>query len=287
MAPQRTREAALAGSWYPGTEAACRRKIEGMREAPPERTGRGGIVPHAGWEYSGAVALQVLQAVAAAEPKPELLLLFGTHMGPSSPPHIARAAGFETPLGTIVAEEELASEIAKLLQLRDDPADSRWGGGPDNTVEVQLPLIKHLLPEVKLVVISPPASQEAMEIGRVATEMASTRGRPMAIVGSTDLTHYGARFGFAPKGHGDEAAEWVKKENDANLIERVLALDPEGVLAEASRNHNACVPGAVAATLAGAEVLQLSAATLLDYRNSYDLQPSSSFVGYAGVLLHG
>jgi hypothetical protein len=227
----------------------------------------------------------VFQAIAAADPPPELLLLFGTHMAPHSPPHISRVSEFETPLGPLVADEELEAEVGEALGLRPDPADSPMGG-IDNTVEVQLPLIKYLLPEVKLVVIGPPASTKAIEIGRQAARHARAAGRPFALVGSTDLTHYGRRFNFAPKGYGDEAARWVREENDAAQVERMLALDPEGVLDEAERHSNACVPGAAAAALAGAHELGLSAATLLAYKTSYEIHPDDTFVGYAAVIAH-
>jgi MEMO1 family protein len=277
------RGAALAGMWYPGSEEGCRQKIETMMGPTPKRGAAAGVVPHAGWEYSGPVAIQVFQALAVADPIPEQLILFGTHMHSTSPAHISRASSFETPLGPLASDDELTSELAKELELRDDPADGRWGGDSDNTVEVQLPLIKHLLPDVRLVVIGPPASVEAIEIGAVATRAALARGVPTAVVGSTDLTHYGGRFGFAPKGHGAKAVEWVKDVNDAKLIERVLAFDPEGVLTEAAENRNACVPGAVAAVLAGAKELGLEQARLLEYKTSYDVQAGDTFVGYAAI----
>lgn len=280
------RRAKLAGTWYPGDEGTCRQKIEQLLGPRPERAATVGVVPHAGWDFSGPLAAAVFQALAAAEPAPELLLLFGTHMAPHSPPHISLADTFETPLGSITADTELATELASALDLGPDPADSPMGGA-DNTVEVQLPLIKHLLPEVKVVVIGPPASTSAIEIGREAIRRARERGVPFAVVGSTDLTHYGRRFDFAPKGYGDEAARWVREENDAAQVERMLAIDPEGVLEEAARHRNACVPGAAAAALSGARELGLSGATLLDYKTSYDIHPGDTFVGYAAVVAHG
>lgn len=282
-----SREAVLAGMWYPGTERGCRQKIEQlMADDTPAQTGIAGIVPHAGWEYSGALAVRVYRALAAADPAPERVLLFGTHMSPSSRPHISRASSFETPLGPVAADEDLAAQLAAELRLPADPADSGQRGGGDNTIEVQLPMIKYFMPEVRLVVISPPFSAAAIDIGQAAAQQAAKLGAPFALVGSTDLTHYGPRFGFAPKGLGAAAARWVSDENDARLIQRVLDLDPEGVLEEAARSHNACVPGAVAAAIAGAREMGATTATLLEHRTSYDLQPSDTFVGYAAVVLH-
>lgn len=279
-----TREAALAGRWYPGTADACRRQVEEMMGPTPGRGALGGIVPHAGWMFSGAIATRVFQALAAAAPRPELILLFGTHMAPNSAPHISRASGFETPLGPLKADEELADELAARLKLRDDPADARWGGG-DNTVEVQLPIIKSLLPDAALVVIGPPASRLAVEIGREAAAAARRRGVPLAVVGSTDLTHYGPNYGFAPKGYGPDALRWVREENDARLIETALARDPEAVISEAIAHHNACCPGAAAAAIAAATELGATESSLLEYATSADVHASDSFVGYAAITL--
>jgi AmmeMemoRadiSam system protein B len=279
-----TREASLAGRWYPGTADACRREIEEMMGPTPDRGALGGIVPHAGWMFSGAIAGRVFQALAAATPKPELVLLFGTHMAPTSAPHVSRASAFETPLGPLKADEELAADLAAQLKLRDDPADARWGGS-DNTVEVQLPIIKSLLPDVALVVIGPPASRAAVEIGREAAKAARRRGVPLAVVGSTDLTHYGPNYGFAPKGYGPEALQWVREENDARLIEKALARDPEGVIAEAAAHHNACCPGAAAAAIAATTELGATESALLEYATSADVHAGASFVGYAAIAL--
>lgn len=280
-----TRKAMLAGRWYPGSEGACRQEIEGLiEEKTPSQSGIGGIVPHAGWAFSGPVAVKVFQALAAADPQPELLLVFGTHQSPNSSPHISRASAFETPLGPLAADGELAGEVAEKLGLPQDPADSGWGSA-DNTIEVQLPLIKYFLPEVKLVVTGPPFSAEAIEIGRAVAAAAKAQNVPVAVVGSTDLTHYGPNYGFSPKGLGEAAVRWVKDENDPRLIRKILDMDPEGVIEEAARNHNACVPGAVAAAITASKELGAAAATLLDYRTSYDIHAAPSFVGYAGVVM--
>jgi AmmeMemoRadiSam system protein B len=195
---------------------------------------------------------------------------------------VSRTDAFETPLGPITAARELAETLARDLDLGPDPADDPRSSG-DNTVEVQLPFIKHLWPDVQLLVLAPPAAAEAVDIGRRTIELAQQIHKPLAVVGSTDLTHYGPRFGFTPHGTGPEAFAWAKNENDARLIDRILAGDAPGVLSEAEAHHNACVPGAAAAALTGAYQLGARQARLLAYGSSYDIQPGSTFVGYAGI----
>jgi len=277
-----SRPAMLAGQWYPGSEEGARREVEELLGPEPETTGIVGIVPHAGWTFSGGVAARVLQSLAAADPNPELVLMFGTHMGPGSPAHVSRASAFETPLGPIAAAEPLAERLAEELGLRTDPADDHE---VDNTIEVQLPILKYLMPDAELVIVGPPASNEAIRIGEVAARAASETGKTVAIVGSTDLTHYGPNYGWSPKGTGEDAVYWVKQTNDAGVIQRMLALDPKGVIAEGTSRRSACCPGAAAAALAAGRELGAETPTLIDYHTSYDVRPDSSFVGYAGVVV--
>ena len=109
------RRPVLAGSWYPATASRCQATIEQFQSEEPVTPAQAGIVPHAGWDYSGAIAWGVFEALAAAEPQPQLLVLFGTHMGPRSRPHVSRTDAFETPLGPITAARELAETLARLL----------------------------------------------------------------------------------------------------------------------------------------------------------------------------
>jgi AmmeMemoRadiSam system protein B len=59
------------------------------------------------------------------------------------------------------------------------------------------------------------------------------------------------------------------------------------ILEEARRHYNACGAGAIAATVAAAQVLGARRGLLLQYTTSYDVAPEGRFdmaVGYAGVL---
>jgi MEMO1 family protein len=104
------------------------------------------------------------------------------------------------------------------------------------------------------------------------------------VIGSTDLTHYGRNYGFIPHGSGPAALEWVRQENDHRVIEAMLALAPEKIIAEGLEHQNACCAGAAAAAVAAAMQLGARSAWTLDYATSYDKSPGESFVGYAGVL---
>ncbi len=107
------------------------------------------------------------------------------------------------------------------------------------------------------------------------------------VFGSTDLTHYGPNYGFAPKGYGPEAVKWVKEVNDKKFIDQALKLDGPGMLKAAQEDQSACSAGGAVAAVAAAKADGAHKAALIDYYTSYDVMPGDSFVGYAGMVLEG
>ena len=78
----RVRAAAFAGSWYPSSPDQCRRQIEGFFEnvpEPPQEASEplGGIVPHAGWTFSGHLAGKVLALLKGGQPPATVILMGG------------------------------------------------------------------------------------------------------------------------------------------------------------------------------------------------------------------
>ena len=121
-------------------------------------------------------------------------------------------------------------------------------------------------------------------LGERVAEISKEMERKILILGSTDLTHYGYNYGYTPKGVGEKAVNWVKHENDKNVIDLMLEMDAEGVIRESIQNNNACCSGAVATAIAAAKRLGAKRAEKLIYTTSYDIRPDSSFVGYVGII---
>ena len=71
-----------------------------------------------------------------------------------------------------------------------------------------------------------------------------------------------------------------------HFIDEILAGRSEGAVQHGVAQHSACCAGAVGATMTAVAAYGGDAGPrLVDYYLSYDVQPSSSFVGYAGVVL--
>ena len=128
------------------------------------------------------------------------------------------------------------------------------------------------------------AGIESIELGSLLSEITEKAGKKAVVIGSTDLTHYGSGYMFTPAGTGPEAVKWVKEVNDRRIIEQLTEMDSGAVIDLALRERSACSPGAAAAAVEFALEKGADCAKLVDYCSSFDVSPSSSFVGYAGVV---
>jgi len=282
------RTADFAGTWYPGTERECLAAIRSFTDPAlscPAGVQRvlGGIVPHAGWAFSGKIACNVIRCLSEGGEEADTVLIFGHHMHPRSPNLIMKEGFWETPFG----ELEIDSEItALLIQEFDFEVETATRHVQDNTIELQLPFVRHFLPGARIVTIGSPPREDALAIARRAADHCLRLGRKAKVIGSTDLTHYGPSYGFLPKGDGSQALQWVKTVQDRAVIEQMLRMDSRGVIREALQSQNACCSGAAAAAIAASEALGAAHANEIAYMTSYDVRPDSNFVGYVGIVYY-
>ena len=277
------RKRVLPRGWYPFDGKDCRKEIESYIEgwSPPSIVlgkGLGGIVPHAGWYFSGKLAARVLFSLKS-KTKIDLVVLYGGHMGQEDLPRVIAEEACETPLGDIEIDRDFLNELGKRMEINKESPSSG-----DNTIEVQLAMIKYFFPDVKLLAVRPPFSKNAIQLGKQVAQITRDKGLSILAIGSTDLTHYGPNYGFMTKGVGLTAVEWVKKVNDKGFIDHALRMDVEGLLDHALKNDSACSAGAAASAVATCEALEAEMGMLIDYYTSYDVMPDDSFVGYAGIV---
>jgi len=278
----------VAGMFYPAKEKPCRQQVMECLESAPaldlERPIRGGVVPHAGWTYSGPTAGRVFAALGAQDP-PETIVLFGAvHRWGVTGASMYGSGSWRTPLGDLAVDQELAQKVRRVGgKLISDSPDAHTG---EHSIEVQIPFIAHLFPRMRILPIAVPPSPTAHEVGSQVASAARGLGRRTLAIGTSDLTHYGPRYGFAPVGAGQQALEWMK-ENDARLIDLMVRMQAEQIVQEARENHNACGAGAIAASIAYAAELGATEGILLHYTTSHDVMPMgrpTDMVGYAAVI---
>ncbi len=274
------RKRSLPRGWYPYTETQCRDQIRLFLSdfALPEGAWLGGIAPHAGWDFSGRAAARVFGAIASGT-KPDCVVVYGGHLSGHDYPIVYTETAWETPLGPLSMQSTIVNEIISRRLALPVP-----DGFADNTVEVLLTFVRFFFPESSLVAVHSPASERAIGLGKAVTTMLSSHKLSGVFIGSADLTHYGPNYGFVPLGTGASAVKWVKEENDRSLIEKSLQMDAAAVLQDARVRRNTCSPGPIASVIASAHEFGIIQGHLLEYYTSYDIMPSSSFVGYAGIV---
>jgi MEMO1 family protein len=275
-----------AKHFYPGD---CRSQIETFLKnyRVPEDPVRavGGIVPHAGWVFSGAVAAKVFKSISVKTSPDTFILLGAVHTSRPRNNSLYAHGSWSTPFGDVKVDSELSELLLSKLDgnLIDDP-EAHTG---EHSVEVQTPLIKYLCPEAMIVPIAVLPDEHAPATGRKIGEIAASQtGKKIVVVGTTDLTHYGDSYYFTPFGYGEEAKEKMK-ENDSRIIELMLAMKSGDILNEVTHNQNACGPGAIAAAIEASKALGAEKGYLLEYTTSHDVMPEREFemaVGYAGIL---
>jgi hypothetical protein len=273
----------LPYGWYPANERSCREELEkfvaGVIPLPEGTKVMGGIVPHAGWFFSGKLAARVFY-LASRVNQPQVVAVFGGHLAGNSPPLLVTDDAWETPMGDVPLAVEFYEPLKKRLTLKEE-----YPG--DNTIEVQLPMVKHFFPRARVLAVRGPHSVKAIELGEAVAEVARDLKLSLLAFGSTDLTHYGPNYGWAPKGPGAPAVKWVKEVNDKRFLDETLKLDAPGMLRAGAEDQSACSAGGAAAAVAAAKKLGAAKAHLVDYYTSYDIMPGDSFVGYMGVVLTG
>jgi len=185
---------------------------------------------------------------------------------------------YGTPLGIVPVDQaalrrldaQLEAEIGRPLTLvRDDT---------EHSVEIELPFLQRALrSEFHLLPVMVRGSQPEVVRGLGRALAAVLRDRAGLLVASTDLSHYCTR----------EVADRL----DAEVLRRVEALDPDGVLrAEGEGTGFACGAGALAAVLWAARDLGADGVRILCHATSGDITGEhEEVVGYgaAVVIRHG
>lgn len=265
-----TRKPCVAGQFYPGGPEALTAFLENAaRPVPSPSAACGVVVPHAGYVYSGGVAGKVFGSVRV----PDAVVLLGpNHTGLGARAAITSTGGWATPLGVVPVDEALAAALKSASPLLEEDGLAH---AHEHSLEVEVPFLQYRNPRVKLVPIALRLRSPAdiAELGEALAQVVSSWPEPVLLVASSDMTHY----------EPDDTA----RAQDARALERVLALDPEGLLAVTARDRiTMCGVVPVAVLLAAARALGATRGELVAYATSGEVSgDTDSVVGYAGVVI--
>ncbi|MEK6798204.1 MAG: AmmeMemoRadiSam system protein B [Planctomycetota bacterium] len=286
------REPIVAGRFYEAGAERCRAAVVDLLSRAgeaftTEKTIYGGLVPHAGWVCSGVVAARVFQAIRRQGLPRTIVLFGGVHRYRGREAALFGGGRWETPLGPVEIDSRLAERILGHTSLIIEDA---YAHEDEHSLEVQVPFIKYLFPETRIVPIMVPSLATADEVGEAVGRTLKAYNSEAVVVGTTDLTHYGPNYGFIPEGVGAKGNRWAKEVNDRRFIDLVCRMQCETLVAEAVEKKNACSSGAAAATLATARTLGAACGVLLEHTTSSEVltglsnETMTDSVGYAGIV---
>ena len=272
------RQAAVAGYFYQGSSPALREQVERFLVPGATKIKAFGIVsPHAGLVYSGSVAGAVYSSIEL----PGTFVLIGpNHTGLGAPVSIMAKGNWETPLGTVRIDEELAAAILSRSRLvREDTLAHL----KEHSLEVQLPFIQCLKKEFTIVPIQMMDTRLdtclalgnaiADAIAECGVRSAEFKSKGVLIVASSDMSHY-------------ISADAAKKK-DHKAIKRMLDLDAQGLYHTVrDEDITMCGYGPAVAMLTACKALGATKAELVKYANSGEVSGDfDQVVGYAGVVV--
>lgn len=281
LADEKTKSAALAGTWYPGDAHKLSDMLDGYLKSAVigAPLGEIGVIisPHAGYVYSAATASFGFRA-ASGRKVGTVVVLAPSHQYSFAGASVWPEGSFETPLGALDVDRELAAGLMAFDQrfvFRRDVFEGS-AGRPENSVETQLPLIKKVFPSARIlpvIVGYPPDAGMVRTIAAALDRAVGDRNDTLVDI-SVDQSHF----------HSLKEA----REIDARGLQAIEAMDIEGFW----RGHAAGemeVDGfhVVAAGMLYAQTRGFTKAKVLHYGTSADATGDDSrVVGYASIAFY-
>ncbi len=264
------RSPAVAGMFYPAEASEIEAMLDALMPRDVEPADWLAVMaPHAGWMYSGRVAAATLARVRIPD---RVIVLCPHHTREGAPWAVAPYGAWALPGRTVASDPALAAQLAGgVTGLELDAAAHRQ----EHAIEVQLPLLARLRPDVRVVGIAlgKGTLPELQECGRqLAAVLETLDPRPLLVI-SSDMNHFA----------DDQRTRTV----DRMALDAMQTLDPER-LYHTVRQYDISMCGAAGAVVVMEALRTLGTLTRMEevaYATSADAGGGvSRTVGYAGVL---
>lgn len=276
------RQPVFAGQFYPADSTTLTNQIKFFLEnAKPPRVNNvvAIIVPHAGYIYSGQIDADAYNQVK--QNKYDVIVVLGTNHTTAGFSGISLypKGEFATPIGQVKIDDEAADE---LLKKDDDVSTNLVVHEKEHSIEVQVPFIKYLFPQAKIlpIIVGEPNIEMCTRFGKALAEV--LKNKKALIVASSDLSHY-------PK--FDDA---IKVDN--KTLKTIATLNKEKIVSRMQDQLDksipqlvtcACGEAPIIAAVSFANEIGANSATIISYSNSgYNPVGSTDrVVGYGAVTI--
>ena len=268
------RKPAVAGMFYPGNKEELAGKVDDFLANAEKSDIKGRvfaiIVPHAGYEYSGQIAAYSFKQLEGADFK-KIIIISPSHYVSFDGMSVYNKGAFETPLGIIKIDKELADKIMA--------KDKRFIFYPEahlkeHAIEVELPFLQKMYKDkdFKIVPITM-GNPEADDIRILSDTLYDVMDKDTLLIISVDLSHY---YPY------DKAVEL-----DTNSTSAIEHLDAQKMLKDInSHNSEIDAPIAVLGMITLANRYNAKA-KIIKYANSGDVTGDKSrVVGYSSIVVY-
>ncbi|MBP3225371.1 MAG: MEMO1 family protein [Methanobrevibacter sp.] len=275
------RQPAVAGSFYPENPENLKKLIEscflddsGVGYIPELNSFNGSeypinvMVPHAGYQYSGAIASKGYCEIVKNGFPEVFIILSPNHTGLGSEISIFNEGEWITPLGNVEVDGEFADSIIEFSDITsaDFTAHIR-----EHSIEVQLPFLQYFSTDFKIVPITIGNQNfvTSNDLANAIFDAGNKLNKSYCVIASTDLSHFNNQE-RANKVDGF-VLEDIGEMNEFKLFEEVVQY-----------NITMCGYGPVMTTISLSKRSGKTNAEILAYGTSGDVTGDfTSVVGYA------
>ena len=281
------RKPTVAGQFYEASSLKLEKQIsdcfthdKGPGELPTKRGTKplkAIISPHAGYTYSGPCAAWGYKEIAESKLPDTYILLGVDHTG------CGRTAlstdSWETPLGIVRIDNELAAALVKKANIPDDSSAHDM----EHSIEVQLPFLQFAnkadMEKMRILPITVSHDRDLKVLAVDIMETVMDLNRSVTFIASSDFTHYGRNYRYLP--FTSDVPNRLQA-LDEGAIKLIKVLDSEGFQSYI-KDTMATICGTQTIGLL-LNLLKKTKGELLQYYTSGDLSGDyKNAVGYASI----
>ena len=228
-----TLESTLAGTWYPGSEREIRARADAWEQAvasdaaPSVARPNVILLPHAGWAYSGETAWRAVRLVRGADFRRVVVLAPSHRAWIENRLVTPEADAVSTPLGKIAVDRDWIDRLALVAPVTCKDKIHL----AEHSAQIEFPLLQLALKPGFTVVPLVMGAFGADQMGMCARALSRLMDAQTLLVISSDFTHYGTDFSYAP--YGTSAGETIRG--------KVAAVDGEAFALMAGGDADACL----------------------------------------------
>jgi AmmeMemoRadiSam system protein B len=271
------RPSPIAGTWYSGNPVQLRETVDRYIENAeiPDLPGEvlAVVAPHAGYQYSGAVAGHAFKAVQG-KTIDFALVISPLHQYYPQPIFTSAHAAYQTPLGKIPLAKDLLNQIDEKLKGKTNISLTKIRNDQEHSLEIELPFLQcaieghfSLIP----IMVRDQTRGFSKALGQVLAQV--LKEQSCLMVASSDLSHF----------HPEPTANKL----DQRVLQAVADFSPDGLFDLKDQGKGeACGLSPIATVLWASQSLGADKVTPLSYTTSAATTGDRfSVVGYGAAAI--